>query len=45
MKKSIVLGALILALAFVGYTQAVPPGNPFQELLALINGLDVWGQT
>ncbi len=39
MKKSI-LGAFILVLAFVGYSQAVPQGNPFQGLLALIDGLD-----
>jgi len=40
MKKSITIGAFILVLAFVGYTQAVPQGNPFQGLLALISGLD-----
>lgn len=39
MKRFIVLGASILVLAFVGYGYGVPPGQPFQELLDLINSL------
>jgi len=40
MKMSITIGAFIFVLAFVGYTQAVPQGKPFQDLLSLITSLD-----
>ena len=40
MKKMITIGVVILTMAFVGYTQAITRGNPFEELFALINGLD-----
>lgn len=41
MKKFVVLGASILVLALAGYSYGVPVGQPFQELLGLINGLAV----
>lgn len=39
MKKIIIMAGCILAMALAGTTYGVPPGQPFQELLALINGL------
>lgn len=39
MRKMIIIGGLILAIALAGTSYGVPPGQPFQELLDLINGL------
>lgn len=39
MKKMIMISGVILAIAFAGTTYGVPPGQPFQELLDLINGI------
>lgn len=39
MKKLTILGTLILVLALGTTTYGVPPGQPFQELLDLINSL------